>query len=738
MKASVISLLLSLFASLAWAGASAVDDDATTPVGEKTVEEWTDDDWYHAFRNRIEGFDQPLISAPDQTGLPALDCSPDAMAQTHALLIGAGKGLEIEAFWLPGPANDVALFQNALGLRGAPAGNIRTLTGDEATLSGVQNAAQALLNRVRCNDSVVLHFSGYALNASSIGLPRDKGGPFGRSAKVKYLSEIGGYAMGASRADQALTSAPFLLLNISKPDTGAVISAAALSDYVTLLRNRGADVSVILDTVSATDFDLEARQARIDPTLYPRLALRSSLTAGSESPEVWEPSLLSPRAGEFTVFYGTGRGSPGEERRLPPNARDGTVYGLLSYQLATAISVSERTTIGALARHIRNQDSEKVRRQSYTFVTTNPDLDLIAEDRQEVIYRAPQILIDSPEVTRAALKLTKPVIEIRGRIDARGKPIQVKINDSVAQPDGETGFVSRYKLRTGVNTIKVHAITDENESLRYDFELYYEGDIREVIGQGKRYALIIANQDYEDGSGIRDLNTPIGDARALRDILVNKYGFQTEALLPDGRKINLFLENAGLRDMALALGPLAKLAGPRDSVLIFYAGHGDYDSATGAAYWLPTDAIQGFPGTFFDAKTLNDTLQVMEAGNVIVISDSCYSGMLLRSTEETAPPEVPATQRLQHLQKISESRSRVVLSSGGNTPVLDGGGSGHSIFARALLGALSEPENPAFSARELHDRVTRSFPTSIDQEPDFRRIYRAGHDGGDFVFLLQD
>lgn len=729
-KIAAASLLL-LWSSAGIAGTEKIDTQGITP-------EKSDADWYDAFRSKIDGFDAPLFPAPDFADLPPTRCGPEPSSQTHAMLIGAGKGLEMRAFWLPGPANDVELFRNALSLRGAPEANIAALTGAQATLPYVRKTARGLLDKVNCNDSVIVHFSGFALNASAIGLPEGEGGPFGRSTKVKYLNEIGGFSMASAAADQAIEGAPFLLLNVDRPNTGAVISAAALSEYVTLLRNRGAHVSVILDGPSATDFDLEARQARIDPKLYPRLSLTTESADPGNEQTRWTPSLLSPRAGDFTVFYGTGRGSPGIERGLPPGAEDRTIYGLLSYQLATAISVSERTTVGALARHIRGQDSEKIRTQSYTFVTTNPDLDMIAEDRKQDVYRAPQIIIDSPEVTRAALKLSKPVIEISGRIDAKGRPIQVKINDSVAQPDGETGFISRYKLRTGVNTIKIHAITDENESLRYDFELYYEGDIREVIGQGKRYALIIANQDYEDGSGIRDLNTPIGDARAVRDVLTRKYGFQTEAIMPDGQKINLFLENAGLRDMALALGPLAKLAGPRDSVLIFYAGHGDYDSATGAAYWLPTDAVQGIPGTFFDAKTLNDTLQVMEAGNVIVISDSCYSGMLLRSTEEGGQPGIPSDARLQHLQKISESRSRVVLSSGGNTPVLDGGGSGHSIFARALLGALSEPEETAFSARELHNRVAQSFPTSIDQEPDFRRIYRAGHDGGDFVFLLQE
>lgn len=713
---------------VSWAGVTASD------APENDEPPTSDDAWYTRFENRIDGLDTPLFAPPD---LPPALCSPDHTPVTRGLFIAAGQGLEMPQFNLPGPANDVALFQNALALRGADPAKLITLDGQAATHAALAETALKLLGEVGCDDTLILQFSGFALNASVIGLPEGDGGPFGLSRKVKSLGEIGGKSMSTSPADSAIAASPFALLNIPGPNRGAVLSAAALSELITQFRNRGAHVSVVLDTASATEFDIEGRQARIDSSLYPRLSLEARGGCDDDCIDGWQPTLLAPRAGNLTVFYGTRRGSPGVERRLPPGHDEALTYGMLSYQLATALSLSERTTVGALARHIEDQDVEEVRQQSYTFVTTDPDLDLIAEDRPPDTFQAPQILIDSPQLTRAALKLSKPVVEITGRIAARGKPIQVRINDSFAQLDDDTGFLSRFKLKAGVNKISVHAITDENESLRYDFELFYEGDIRAVIGQGKRYALIIANQDYDDGSGISDLKTPLGDAAAVRDLLVNTYGFTTEAVFPDGKTIDLFLENATHRDIALTLGPLARLAGPKDSVLIFYAGHGEYDTATNAAYWLPTDAFLDNPATFFDAKTLNDILQTMKAGNVLVISDSCYSGMLLRAAEN-AKPVVPAKDRLLQLQRMSESRSRVVLSSGGNTPVLDGGGGGHSVFARALLSALERPENTAFSARELHDRLFSEVSGRSDQEPDFRAIYGAGHDGGDFVFLMGD
>lgn len=88
------------------------------------------------------------------------------------------------------------------------------------------------------------------------------------------------------------------------------------------------------------------------------------------------------------------------------------------------------------------------------------------------------------------------------------------------------------------------------------------------------------------------------------------------------------------------------------------------------------------------------------------------------------------------LQKLAAGRSRVVISSGGNEPVLDGGGDGHSVFARALLAGLSSPEAGAFSSRELFDQwLLPMVAGRAGQEPQYRPIARAGHESGDLVFV---
>jgi hypothetical protein len=77
----------------------------------------------------------------------------------------------------------------------------------------------------------------------------------------------------------------------------------------------------------------------------------------------------------------------------------------------------------------------------------------------------------------------------------------------------------------------------------------------------------------------------------------------------------------------------------------------------------------------------------------------------------------------------------VLLTSGANEPVADGGGDGHSIFARAFLTALREAEGP-MTAQEIFDGWVRPIVIGrADQEPQFRPIAKSGHEGGDFVFV---
>ena len=125
--------------------------------------------------------------------------------------------------------------------------------------------------------------------------------------------------------------------------------------------------------------------------------------------------------------------------------------------------------------------------------------------------------------------------------------------------------------------------------------------------------------------------------------------------------------------------------------------------------------------------TLTTALQGLLAKHVLVFADSCYYGTLTRSVK------VPQRNRA-YLQRVSEKRARVVLSSGGSEQVADSGGGQHSVFAAQFLNALQSNEG-VLDGTQLFEKVRQSVVLNADQTPEYSDIRRAGHEGGDFLFV---
>ncbi len=86
-----------------------------------------------------------------------------------------------------------------------------------------------------------------------------------------------------------------------------------------------------------------------------------------------------------------------------------------------------------------------------------------------------------------------------------------------------------------------------------------------------------------------------------------------------------------------------------------------------------------------------------------------------------------------------QKRARLLLSSGGDSPVLDGKGGGHSVFARALFDELEKNEG-VMAAPQLYLKVRdqvrlAAAEFNFDQQPEFKAIKAAGHEVGDFFFV---
>lgn len=269
---------------------------------------------------------------------------------------------------------------------------------------------------------------------------------------------------------------------------------------------------------------------------------------------------------------------------------------------------------------------------------------------------------------------------------------------------------------------------------------------------GRYHALIIANQRYQHWD---DLDTPLADARALSRLLKTRFGFETR-----------LVQNASRTDILSALESYDLLMGPEDRLLIYYAGHGQIRRDRGLGYWVPVDGELFNTANWISDDDLRRFLLGVDAGHVLVVADSCFSGTLASdavSVKELARrPDFDQAavvdftrgrlvDRGAVLDTYLKHRARVVLSSGGERPVLDGyGDNGNSIFASSLTEALNRIEEPV-SGRALASQVIEGLRVRIARDeslaaekwvqvPQYEYLLTsAGHEfPADFVFTPVD
>jgi hypothetical protein len=238
-------------------------------------------------------------------------------------------------------------------------------------------------------------------------------------------------------------------------------------------------------------------------------------------------------------------------------------------------------------------------------------------------------------------------------------------------------------------------------------------------GLGHYYALVIGNDIYQY---VPNLKTAEDDARVVESVLRERFGFETKLLL-----------NATRQDILSRISYYRRSLGENDNLLIYYAGHGYFDREADRAYWLPTDARRDDNANWISADDITSNIRAVPAKHVLIVADSCYSGTIYRGLAVGVSEPIA---RDKFLQKMISGKSRTLMASGGNEPVADGGGGGHSVFAKAFLLGLSQMEKDKFTATELfRDFVQERVAGAANQTPEYNPLRNSGHESGDFVFV---
>ena len=246
----------------------------------------------------------------------------------------------------------------------------------------------------------------------------------------------------------------------------------------------------------------------------------------------------------------------------------------------------------------------------------------------------------------------------------------------------------------------------------------------DTIIEGNFWALIIGINDYPNLGPEMQLQAARADAQDLATVLQKRYGFAKE------RMIQLYDKQASRDEIIVALESLAGAVGEKDSLLIYYAGHGEYNKLNKRGFWIPSDAMKSKPSTFVSNADIKDYLESIKARHIYTISDSCFSESLMGKTRSLGSGSDRA------FKELYSSKSRWILTSGGLYPVPDKAKGNHSVFAFHLLKTLEKNENQYLTPQQIIAEIQTLVSNESQQTPKSAPVAMAGDEGGQFIFRL--
>ena len=426
-----------------------------------------------------------------------------------------------------------------------------------------------------------------------------------------------------------------------------------------------------------------------------------------------------------------------------PNIRRYAAYALRN------INVGAEFAVPSLIKLIKNENTD-IRRLAFQLLihflefSQNPEtiyLDILKNSKDQNLRKGSitelrkleyfgndyRLLLKDIEQTESDVTVKKLVQNefrnINFKLLSQGKKIELKKSSTNNFEKPITS--SKSKVSNSVNISNVQSSTEMNNNipnklLSIENRIKISESDKLPAVNGKYHALIIGINDYKY---LSKLSTAINDSKSVAKVL-KKYGFTITLLISNVTRTQILKQMNKLRQNLL----------PEDKLLIYYAGHGYFNKETEKAYWLPIDAEMNDTTNWIIADTITSSIKTISAKHILIVSDSCYSGTLTR--RRVAIDLSSRNSRKYFLNKMFSKKARVLISSGGNEPVIDDNGSGHSVFADAFIKALKNNKHSFITAEELFiSNIKEQVAGNANQIPEYQLIRNSGHSGGDFIFV---
>lgn len=299
----------------------------------------------------------------------------------------------------------------------------------------------------------------------------------------------------------------------------------------------------------------------------------------------------------------------------------------------------------------------------------------------------------------------------------------VKINgkDAVIQPGG---YISA-SIEGNVHSFTIQAANKNGVISSQTYEIERDGKATNEINipaippteRPSFHAVLIACSDY-DGGKWKPLPTTLEEAKAYKNILIDKYGFAKENIVE--------VYNKDRREILNVLSSKMQSLTPNDNIIILFAGHGTYIKREGSeaiGYWVPLNAET--PIDYISNGNLSEIIYACKAKHVLMLSDACYSGAM-RGSDEEAVDRLTARDEWQF-------KSRQILTSGGLEKV-----PGESVFIKMVIKSLKLNEDKILSVKTLYNQIYQGVKNQTDKEPELNIFGKDGNEGGQFYFIKQN
>ena len=195
------------------------------------------------------------------------------------------------------------------------------------------------------------------------------------------------------------------------------------------------------------------------------------------------------------------------------------------------------------------------------------------------------------------------------------------------------------------------------------------------------WALVVGINNYKN---VPNLNYAVEDALAIKNMLINKYGFSRKNVR------YLLDQEATQSNIKKELSNLMKSAGENDRVVFYFAGHGETETLGledgDIGFLIPSDGDTD--DLYFSAIDMGELTRIAnysKAKHMLFLVDACYGGLAAMNTRSLS------TNASNYLDKIIQENARQIITAGGkDEQVLEKDDWKHSAFTKNILSGLEK------------------------------------------------